>query len=102
MDNGDKPGIGIELTRAGDSITGTMYILDPNKPGDFSAGSRHSMKMQKASERELHFSVEWKADVRDDMVLLLNAPLKEKELIGTLQDANKIGTPREYKFVRVK
>lgn len=38
--DGDKPGTGLRLRVSGTEITGTFYLLDPNRPNDFAAAGQ--------------------------------------------------------------
>ena len=101
-ENGDKPGIGIELIREANGISGWLYILDPNKPHDFSAGSRHRMEIQKATDREIRFAVQLLPTRRDEMVLLLSLPLAGKAVFAVLRTQDGTGEPRTYEFVKTE
>jgi hypothetical protein len=100
--NGDKPGIGIELSLAGSEVSGFMYLLDPNKPHDFKAGSRRPMDIHQAKEREIWFAVNWFPDLHDEMVLRLTAPLSGNSVHAILQSADGKDDPRDYEFIRIK
>ena len=102
MDNGDKPGIGIELTRHAETLTGRMFLLDPNRPKDFAAGSARPMQIHRFTDTEIRFAVDWKPDVRDEMVLRFSSPLQGETIHGVLESVDRSGTPRDYEFVRTK
>lgn len=101
-DNGDKPGIGIEIERTGEKIRGAMYLLDPKKPHDFGAGSPRRMEIHQANDREIRFAVQWLATRRDEMVLRFASPLSGRSVRGTLESAEGDDPPRAYQFARVK
>jgi hypothetical protein len=101
-DNGDKPGIGIELTRTPHGVRGFMYLLDPNKPHDFGAGSRRRMEIHESTEREIRFAVQFLPTQRDEMVLRLVTPLTGGSVRGELQSADGQETPKVYEFVRTR
>ena len=101
-DNGDKPGIGIELVRTASGIHGSMYLLDPNKPHDFAAGSRRRMEIHSASDREVRFAVQWLPTQRDEMVLRLSSPLASQSVHGVLQSVDGQDEPRAYEFARTR
>jgi hypothetical protein len=100
--NGDKPGIGIELTRTSHGVSGFMYLLDPNKPGGFGAGSRRRMVIHEATEQELRFSVQWSPSQTDEMVLRLATPLRGSSVRGKLQSADGRDTATVYEFARTR
>jgi hypothetical protein len=100
VDHGDKPGIGIELTRGASTVTSRMFLLEPNRPHDFSAGSPRLMRILEASEKVIRFDVEWKPGVRSEMVLKLSEPLQGRRVRGTLEETNGSGAPEEFLFLR--
>jgi len=100
--NGDKPGTGIELSHTPRSITGFIYILDPNKPGDFDAGSRRRMVIRASSEQEICFSVHWFPDLKEDLVLRLATPLTGGSVHGVLQQADGQSMPLDFVFTRIQ
>ena len=102
VDNGDKPGIGIELTRHAETITGRMFLLDPNRPKDFAAGSARPMRIQYFTDTEIRFAVDWRSDVHDEMILWLSSPLQGQTVHGVLESVDRAGTPRDYEFVRTR
>lgn len=102
VDNGDKPGIGIELVRTSDGVRGWMYLLDPNKPRDFAAGSRRRMEIHQASDREIHFAVQWLPTQREELVLRLSSPLAGKSVHGVLRSADGQDEPSAYEFARTR
>lgn len=102
VDNGDKPGIGIELTRRGEALTGRMFLLDPNRPKNFSAGSARPMEIHRFTDKEVRFTVEWKPEIHDEMILRLSSPLQGERVHGVLESADRSDTPRDYEFVRTR
>jgi len=102
VENGDKPGIGIELTQNAGRITGQMFLLDPDSPGDFAAGSPRTMYIHHVTEKEIRFRVDWLPDRHDEMVLRLDSPLNADRVKGVLKTADKSGRPQDYEFVRIK
>jgi hypothetical protein len=87
-EHGDKPGIGFDITRAGDKITGFGYIIDPNKPGDFSA--EHSVKIpleiSRADDKVIDFTVQWNDSLKDQMILEPISPIGGKSFVGVLSN----------------
>jgi hypothetical protein len=102
VDNGDKPGIGIELTRHAETRSGRMFLLDPNRPKDFAAGSARPMLIHRFTETEIRFAVEWRSDVHEEMILRLRSPLQGQKVQGVLESVDRSGTPRDYEFVRTR
>lgn len=100
--NGDKPGIGIELTRRKGELIGRMFLLEPDRPQDFAAGSSRRMQIYRATDTEIHFAVDWQPNVRDVMILRLSSPLQGKRVHGVLDSIDGLDTPRHYDFVRTK
>ena len=102
VDNGDKPGIGIELTRRAETLTGRMFLLHPDRPQDFAAGSPRPMQIHRATDTEIRFAVDWLPDVHDEMILRLTSPLQGERVHGVLESADRSDTPRDYEFVRTR
>ena len=102
VDNGDKPGIGIELTVHAGSLTGRLFLLEPDRPHVFSRGSPRRMQIRVATDTEIRFAVDWLPDVHDEMILRLNSPLQGERVRGILESVDGPGQPREYEFVRSK
>lgn len=102
VDNGDKPGIGIELTRRAESLDGRMFLLDPNRPRDFTSGSARPMKIHHFNDNEVRFTVTWKPGVQDGMILRLSSPLQGDKVHAVLESADGSDTPRDYEFVRAR
>lgn len=102
VDNGDRPGIGIELTKHADTVSGRVFLLDPNRPHDFAAGAPRQMQIHNTTDSEIRFAVDWLPSVHDEMILRLNSPLKAKLVRGVLASADGSDTPREYEFIRTK
>ena len=101
VENGDKPGVGIELNCTTNGIAGFMYLLDSNKPHDFTAGERQPMQIHQTTEREIRFEATF-AGVHDEMVLRLAKPLGGNLFHAVLQSADGQDEPRDYEFIRIK
>jgi len=67
-DNGDKPGIGFELKKDGEKITGVAFILDPNFPHDFSHGVKLDMVLLQQVPKEIRFLVPWSEKTKETLV----------------------------------
>src|SRR5690349_14978624 len=102
VDNGDKPGVGIELTRRTETLAGRMFLLQPDRPHDFASGSPRTMQIHRATDTEIRFGVNWLGDIPDEMILRLSSPLQGQRVHGVLESADGSGAPREYEFVRTK
>ena len=84
--NGDKPGTGLRLRVSGTEITGTFYLLDPNRRNDFAAaGQVVALTDLRKSGRSFTFTVQ---------LLAANGPYPEqlslsldRELKGAIGDA---------------
>ena len=100
VSHGDKPGIGIELTRRTDGLTGYMFLMHPDRPHDFAAGSRRPMQIIRTTDTEIRFRVDMLPDVHDEMILRLSSPLQGRRVHGVLESVDHSGTPRDYEFVR--
>jgi len=100
--NGDKVGIGIELTRTSHGVRGFMYLLDPNKPHDFAAGSRRRMEIHEFTDREIRFAVQWLPTLRAEKVLRLAAPLIGSSVRGEMQSADGQDEAQVYEFTRTR
>lgn len=101
-DNGDKPGIGMELVRTAGGVHGWMYLLEPGKPHDFAAGSRRRMEIHHANDREIRFAVQWLPEQREELVLSLASPLAGRAVHGVLRSADGQDQPRAYELVRAR
>lgn len=85
VDNGDKPGIGIVLVQRGDEVTGTFYLLDPEKPDDFEAGRGRPMEAIRWKGREIQFAVDLGGGQRVREILRLVDPLVGGSARATLR-----------------
>ena len=87
-DNGDKVGVGIELIRSSAGLSGAIYILDPSKPHDFTAGRRCPMQIQRSEPQDLYFRVETLPGKLYDMHLHFATFLQGEKIQSTLQRAD--------------
>ncbi len=101
-DNGDKPGIGIELVKSGTSVSGAVFILDPNKPHDFAAGRRCPIQVQRQEPQDLYFTVQFLPERTDKLHLHFASPLQGEQIIAILQEQDGTGSPVNYEFHRLK
>lgn len=108
LDHGDKPGNGYELiVQDGAVISGTFYLLDPNKPRDIaSAGQTVPFGDLGTEGMLLEFSITLKMEVgeyRDDLAINLNAPLVGSlgtKVSATVVPRHSSAEPQELEFVR--
>ena len=100
--NGDKPGIGIEIARTDNKIAGSMFILDPNKPNNFSAGLKMPILILKFSDEEIQFEVKGYEISVDKFVLDFDEPLSNKTVHAVLKQTNTTSSPQNFEFHRVQ
>jgi hypothetical protein len=68
-DNGDKPGIGLELRRDAKEISGFAFLLDPDSPHDVShTGLRRAMTVISQSPNEISFRIAWNETSTETLV----------------------------------
>jgi hypothetical protein len=72
-DNGDKPGIGFELRKEGEKVTGSAFLLDPDFPHDFTHGVKLPMMPLEQSAKEVKFSVQWNGRIKETLVFQFKA-----------------------------
>jgi len=102
VDRGDKPSLGMELTRGGHGLEGAVYILDANKPGDFAAGQRFPIQVQRDQPDNVFFVVFFAPHEPDRVILKLNEPISGPEFHAVMQSADGRGDPITFDFKRVK
>jgi hypothetical protein len=101
--NGDKPGNGIELVERAGEIRGAFFLLDPNRPHDFSAGCVFPTEVTRLTESEFRFVVRLNETVTDEFVIRLDEPLKCERVSATLREvAADRRQPISLVFVREK
>jgi len=103
-DNGDKPGIGIEITAVHSKVSCHLYLLDPNAPHDFTRGKQLHVTIERQDRQNIFMSATVSPTQTDKLHLHLDAPLHPDtdEVAGVLKRTEGNGTPTEYKFVRIK
>jgi hypothetical protein len=79
-----------------------MFLLDPNKPHDFTVGSRRLMEIHDASGQEIRFAVQWLPTKRDELVLRLSKPTGGTSIHGVLQSADGRDEMGAYEFALTK
>ena len=99
-DNGDKPGTGIKLVESGGQVGVTFFLLDPNKPHDFSTGKALSTEVVSFAGSELHLIVRLSETQKAEFILQMQGALKGKRVAATLRDAQGDGRPTELTLVR--
>ena len=101
-DNGDKPGIGIEIQQDEGRTKGRIFLLDPEHPHDFEAGSATDMVIHRVTPTEICFRVSWSTDVQEELVLRFPSELRGQRVVGILETVDHCGAPQEYSFFRVR
>lgn len=84
-DNGDKPGIGLRIRGIGEGLTGTMYLVDPSKPGDLSSGKAFPLLFIETNSSKIVFSVDLGEAKPRLMRLVLEEP-KGSKMMATLSE----------------
>jgi len=102
VDRGDKPSLGLELTRDGHGLTGAVLILDANKPGDFAGGQRYPIEVQREQPDNVFFVVFFAPHQPDRVILKLKEPIAGPHFHATMQSADGRGDPIDFDFQRVK
>lgn len=101
-DYGDKPGNGIELVLTNGVISGTFFILEPEKPHNFDAGRAFAIEIVERRERELVCQVRFSLSQTDKFILKLPGTFPQNEFVAVTYET-KLGTmPIEFRFKRVR
>lgn len=98
---GDDPAIGIELKRDGSKYSGTMFLLNPNAPQDFSYGPQFTMTIHSVDAQEIRYSVEFLPHEPDELVLRLNKPVDGPSFHAVMSSVDGRGEPLDFNFERV-
>ena len=101
VDRGDKPPLGMELTRDSHGLGGAVYLMDPNKPGDFAAGQRFPIAVQRERPEDIFFVVFFAPHQPDRVILKLTGPIAGPEFHAVMQSADGRGDPIDFDFQRV-
>lgn len=103
-DNGDKPGIGLELRRDAKEISGFAFLLDPDSPHDFShTGLRRAMTVVSQSANELVFRVDWNENATETLVFRFEKadwPDSFEATVTSIRGA-ETSPPRVFTFKRL-
>ena len=99
VDNGDKPGNGIRLMEHAGRISATFFLLDPNKPHDFKAGRELPTEVVEASETAFRIVVRIDENRKDELTIVLEAPLTGERVNATLRGE---GIPIALTFVKLR
>ena len=102
VERGEKPGLGMELTRGSHGLEGVVCIMDANKPGDFAAAQRYPIQIQREQPDNVFFVVFFAPHQPDRVILKLNEPIAGTEFHGVMQSADGRGDPITFDFKRVK
>ena len=101
-EEGDKPGSGFELSRTGSKLAVAMFVLDPNKPHDFSAGWRANTKLQRVEPLDIYFTVDVPPEKAFNVHLHLNSPLQGDTVKAVMGDTESSSLSPEFKLHRVQ
>lgn len=99
--NADSPALAIELVRNGKKYNGAMFLLDPNRPTDFTTGKSYPMTVQSADDHEIHYTVEFLPHEPDELVLKLSKPVDGVSFHAVMETVDGRGSPVEFDFERV-
>jgi hypothetical protein len=97
--DGEKPAFTIELSRHKPVLTARVVLA--RQPGVSSRLGRDA-RIQRVSDGEVHFRVDWQAGMQDSMVLRLSSPLQSDSVSAVLESTAHPGTPIECELVRVR
>ena len=98
--SGDKPGFGIKLEENVGKVSGTFFLLDPNKPHDFNAGKSFPTEVVRTTETELRFVVHLDDGRKDEFVVSLQGALRGSGINATLRDFEPGTQPMSLRFLR--
>lgn len=101
VDNGDKPGNGLRLIEKSGQMSAVFFLLNPNRPHDFSGAIPLSTTLTKLSNTEFKISVVFEQNVENELILRLKEPLRRSPVYGLLQDIAGDAPPIEMKLIRV-
>lgn len=101
-DNGDKPGIGIEIQQYDGRTKGRIFLLDPEHPHDFGAGSPVDMMIHRVTPTAIWFSVAWSPDHHEELIVRFPSELRGRRVVGILETVDQSGAPKEYSFLRIR
>jgi len=96
--NGDKPGTGVEFVRIRGKFEGTLYIIDPNSPDDFSRARKVPMVLIAQEPGTLVFRVAL-GDREDQIRFEFPAPLTSSPM--SVRMIREGGVPRDITLARV-
>jgi hypothetical protein len=102
VERGDKPGLGMELSREPKGLVGAIYIMNPDKPGDFSVAQRYPIEVQRERPQDVFFVVFFAPHQPDRVLLKLNGPIAGPHFHAVMQSADGRGDPIDFDFERVK
>lgn len=101
-DNGDKPGIGIEIQQHEGRTKGRIFLLEPEHPHDFGAGVARDMMIQRVTATAIWFRVAWSPEDHEELILRFPSELRGRRVVGILETVDPSGAPKEYSFLRVQ
>ena len=100
-ENGDKPGIGMEIRRAGHDPTCLVFLLDPNFPHDFSKGRQCPTAITFQSKDAMEFTVQWLPNLTESRHLFFPDGVQE-EGFRAVFSVNSDEPGMEYNFQRLR
>lgn len=98
--HGDKPGLGIELVEHSGKIDVKFFLLDPNKPRNFTAGRELPTEVLVQSTLELHVAVHVDENRTDQFILNLESALNQERVNAKLRNVEPNTVPVDLMFVR--
>ncbi len=99
LENGDKPGIGIELWFTNNGMIPAYYMMDSNAPGDFTKGHRFSMKTLQEDSKHFIFDVKLPAIGDREIHLRFDGPLKGNIATGKFGRTLSLAIPIKFKRI---
>jgi len=98
-DYGDKPGNGFELriTDQG-KMEGRFYLLQPEKPHEFSQGASIPLKIERYGRNEMLFSLDFGAGQIEKMKLTFPQGVRGQSFDGFLQHQGGGDEPIKFVF----
>jgi hypothetical protein len=104
-DNGDKPGIGLELRKDARGISGFAFLLDPDYPHEFvHTGLRRAMTVVSQSPKELIFRVAWNENATETLMFRFEQadwPDSFEATVTSIRGA-ETSPPRVFTFKRLR
>jgi len=100
LENGDKPGIGIELRTTKAGVTGIYYLMDPNDPANFHRGRKVKMRTLQDDPKYLIFAVTLPGIGDREVHIRFDRPLEGDRVRGMIGRTPSLALPLEFKRLR--